>query len=225
MVVLVSKYRLALEDMVAPKNQALSEDQIWVFGYGSLMWRPGFAFVERVDTRVHGYHRQFCVWSHRYRGSPRSPGLVLGLDRGGSCRGIAYRIAPDQAAKVLAYLDEREMITGVYQPSRLAMSVINGETTGRRITAQSYVVDRAHPQYAGALTTEELAALVIQGVGTAGPCLEYLINTVEHLTEIGMPDRRLEKLLALVREMQAGHRPTPTPPVGPPAHAANLYRA
>ena len=118
MIVLVSKYRLALEDKVAPKNQVLSEDPVWIFGYGSLMWRPGFAFVERVVTRVHGYHRQFCVWSHRYRGSPRSPGLVLGLDRGGSCRGIAYRIAPDQAAEVLAYLDEREMVTGVYQPSR-----------------------------------------------------------------------------------------------------------
>ena len=105
------------------------------------------------------------------------------------------------------------------------MSVINGETTGRRITAQSYVVDRAHPQYAGALAAEELAALVIQGVGTAGPCLKYLINTVEHLTEIGMPDRRLEKLLTLVREMQAGQRPIPTPPVGPPTHPANLHRA
>jgi cation transport protein ChaC len=117
------------------------------------------------------------------------------------------------------------MITGVYQPSRLVMSVINGETTGRRITAQSYVIDRAHPQYAGALTAEELAALVIQGVGTAGTCLEYLINTIEHLTEIGMPDRQLEKLLALVREMQADHRPPPAPPFGPPARPANLHRA
>jgi len=168
MVVLVSKYRFTPEDKMDPKDQELPEDQNWVFGYGSLMWRPDFAFVEHVVTRVHGYHRQFCVWSHRYRGSPRRPGLVLGLDRGGSCRGIAYRIAPDKAAEVLAYLDEREMITGVYRPSRLAMSVINGETTGRRITAQSYVVDRAHPQYAGALAAEELAALVIQGVGTAG---------------------------------------------------------
>lgn len=203
----------------------VSKDEAWVFGYGSLMWRPGFEFIERHVARLHGYHRHFCVWSHRYRGSPKIPGLVLGLDRGGSCRGVAYRIAPDDAEEVLAYLHEREMITGVYRPSRLKMTVVDGEDKGRRITAQTYVVDRAHPQYAGALSEAELAALVLQGVGTAGPCLEYLINTVGHLTGIKIPDRRLEKMLALVEEMRAGRAPVPIPPTGPPPHAANLHRA
>jgi glutathione-specific gamma-glutamylcyclotransferase len=206
-------------------NTEVSNDEVWVFGYGSLMWRPGFEFAERRVARLHGYHRHFCVWSHRYRGSPKVPGLVLGLDRGGSCRGVAYRIAPDRADHVLAYLHEREMITGVYQPRRLEMNLVVGDEQPRRIVARTYVVDQAHPQYAGALFEEELAALVIQGVGTAGPCLEYLINTVEHLGKIGIPDGRLERMLALVQEMQSGRAPMPTPPAGPPAHAANLHRA
>lgn len=206
-------------------DSAVSQDVVWVFGYGSLMWRPGFAFIERRVARLHGYHRHFCVWSHRYRGSPRVPGLVLGLDHGGSCRGVAYRIASDQSEQVLAYLHEREMITGVYRPSRLEMTVVDDTNRRRRIAAQTYVVDRAHPQYAGALSDAELAALVLQGVGTAGPCLDYLINTVGHLGKIGIPDRRLERMLALVEEMRAGRAAIPTPPMGPPPHAANLHRA
>jgi glutathione-specific gamma-glutamylcyclotransferase len=213
-------------------DTVFSKDEAWVFGYGSLMWRPGFDFVESSVARLHGYHRHFCVWSHRYRGSPKVPGLVLGLDHGGSCRGVAYRIAPDQAEKVLAYLHEREMITGVYQPSRLGMTlmdnrgaVANAVVSGRRVVAQTYVVDRTHPQYAGTLSETELAALVIQGVGTAGPCLDYLNNTVDHLVKMGIPDRRLEKMLALVNAMRAGHEPVPTAPSGPPPHAANLHRS
>jgi cation transport protein ChaC len=203
----------------------VSNDAVWVFGYGSLMWRPGFDFVDRRIARLHGYHRHFCVWSHRYRGSPRVPGLVLGLDRGGSCRGVAYRIAPERAEDVLAYLHEREMITGIYRPSHLSMTVADDDGAARRITAQTYVVDRAHPQYAGALSQAELAALVIQGVGTAGPCRDYLVNTVEQLQRMNIPDRRLERMLNLVEDMRAGRIAIPTPPPGPPPHAANLHRA
>ena len=206
-------------------NSMVSNDAVWVFGYGSLMWRPGFDFVDRRIARLHGYHRHFCVWSHRYRGSPKVPGLVLGLDRGGSCRGVAYRIAPERADEVLSYLHEREMITGIYRPSRLSMTVTDDQGTIDRITAQTYVVDRAHPQYAGTLSRAELAALVIQGVGTAGPCRDYLINTVEQLREMAIPDRRLERMLALVEDMRAGRIAIPTPPPGPPPHAANLHRA
>jgi len=206
-------------------DSMVSNDAVWVFGYGSLMWRPGFDFVDRRIARLHGYHRHFCVWSHRYRGSPKVPGLVLGLDRGGSCRGVAYRIAPERADEVLSYLHEREMITGIYRPSRLSMTVTDDQGTIDRITAQTYVVDRAHPQYAGTLSRAELAALVIQGVGTAGPCRDYLVNTVEHLREMAIPDRRLERMLALVEDMRAGRIPIPTPPAGPPPHAANLHRA
>lgn len=193
-------------------------DDLWVFGYGSLMWRPGFDYVERLPVRLNGYHRDFCVWSHRYRGTPERPGLVLGLDRGGSCRGIAYRIAPENRDAVLAYLHEREMITGIYDPRDLP--VIEG-VSGRRVVAQSYVVDRTHAQYAAGLTVEQRAALVIQGVGTAGPCRDYLVNTVAHLVDLGMPDRRLGTLLKTVDAMLAGDLAMPPAPEGPPAHPAN----
>ncbi|MDA9975502.1 gamma-glutamylcyclotransferase [Alphaproteobacteria bacterium] len=208
-----------------------SKDEVWVFGYGSLMWRPGFDFIQSSVAHLRGYHRHFCVWSHRYRGSPKVPGLVLGLDWGGSCRGVAYRIAPDQAENVLVYLHEREMITGVYRPSRLSMTLVDGGGAGveaslsrQRVVAQTYVVDRTHPQYAGTLSETELAALIIQGVGTAGPCLDYLNKTINYLVKMGIPDRRLEKMLALVDAMLVGREPIPKAPSGPPPHAANLHR-
>ena len=191
---------------------------LWIFGYGSLMWRPGFDYVERLPVRLHGYHRAFCVWSHRYRGTPERPGLVLGLDRGGSCLGIAYRIAPEKQDTVLAYLHEREMITGVYDPRDLP---VFDSVSDRRIVAQSYVVDRSHTQYAADLTAEQRAALIIQGVGTAGPCRDYLANTVAHLVDLGIPDRRLGNLLKTVDAMLAGDLATPPVPAGPPAHPAN----
>ncbi|WP_420402722.1 gamma-glutamylcyclotransferase [Nisaea sp.] len=191
---------------------------LWVFGYGSLMWRPGFEYVERVPARLQGYHRDFCVWSHRYRGTPERPGLVLGLDRGGSCRGIAYRVAESKREQVLAYLHEREMITGVYAPRVLP---VRASDSGRRVGAQAYVVDRTHAQYAAGLTPEERASLIIQGHGTAGPGRDYLANTVAHLAELGLPDRRLSHLLSLVDRMLEGILPVPAPPAGPPAHPAN----
>lgn len=191
---------------------------LWVFGYGSLMWRPGFDYLERVPARLNGYHRDFCVWSHRYRGTPEKPGLVLGLDRGGSCRGIAYRVADDKREAVLAYLHEREMITGVYAPRMLP---VMPEGSDRRVAAQAYVVERDHAQYAAGLTPEERAALIIQGHGTAGPGRDYLANTVGHLAELGLPDRRLSRLLALVDGMLSGALPIPPAPAGPPAHPAN----
>ena len=191
---------------------------LWIFGYGSLMWRPGFDYVERLPVRLNGYHRDFCVWSHRYRGTPERPGLVLGLDRGGSCLGIAYRIAPEKRDTVLAYLHEREMITGVYDPRDLP---VVDSVSDRRVVAQSYVVDRSHTQYAPDLTVEQRAALIIQGVGTAGPCRDYLANTVAHLVGLGMPDRRLGNLLKTVDAMLAGDLAIPPAPEGPPAHPAN----
>ena len=154
-------------------------DDLWVFGYGSLMWRPGFDYVERLAVRLNGYHRDFCVWSHRYRGTPERPGLVLGLDRGGSCRGIAYRIAPENREAVLAYLHEREMITGVYDPRYLP---IIDPLSGRRAVAQSYVVDRTHPQYAAGLTVEHSQAGLYLWASADEPCRE----TVDRLAGLGI---------------------------------------
>ena len=166
----------------------------WVFAYGSLMWRPGFDFVEKRAALLKGYHRAFCISSTHYRGSVEHPGLVLGLDRGGACRGRAYRIAAALAQPVARYLHEREMVTGVYDPRWVRVVTPEGP-----LTAVTYVADRAHPQYAGKLPAEEVVALIRQGVGTAGTNIDYLANTVCHLDELGIADGPLHRLLRQVQ--------------------------
>jgi cation transport protein ChaC len=170
---------------------------LWVFGYGSLMWRPGFPFLSRRPARLSGAHRALCVFSHIHRGSPARPGLVLGLDRGGSCRGVAFRVAADDVADVLAYLREREQVTFVYRETRRAIC-FDGEAAA--VLALCYVVDRSHPQYAGVLTLDEELKLVRQGSGQSGVNIDYVRNTVRHLRELSIRDRRLEALLAQLRE-------------------------
>ncbi len=164
----------------------------WVFGYGSLMWHPGFPHLEVRPGHLYGYHRHFCIYSHRYRGTPDCPGLVLGLDRGGSCRGMLYRVPAGERDEVMDYLIEREMVTGVYTPRWLEV-----RSDPEPVTAISYIVDPGHEQYTGRLGMEEMLDLVLQGVGDRGPCLEYLQNTVHHLRALGLPDRKLERLLKL----------------------------
>lgn len=164
----------------------------WVFGYGSLMWRPGFAHVEAVPARLVGMHRSLCVYSWFHRGTREQPGVVLGLDRGGSCRGMAFRVEGDKRAEVLAYLRERELITSVYheveRPVRLA-----GQG-GLDVPATTYVVDRAHEQYAGKLTPEQLLGQVRGRVGKSGANAEYVLNTVSHMRGLGIRDATLEWL-------------------------------
>src|SRR5690606_2073827 len=137
----------------------------WVFGYGSLMWRPGFAHTETHRARLSGYRRALCVRSHVHRGTPDRPGLVLRLDRGGSCLGLAFRVPLDLSGEVMAYLRERELITNVYLEKRLPVRLDSGE----RVQAVTYVVDRAHTQYAGAVDAEEAARAVSGSVGQSGP--------------------------------------------------------
>ena len=163
---------------------------LWVFGYGSLMWRPGFPFVERRYGLIHGYHRSLCVLSHVHRGTPERPGLVLGLDRGGCCHGVAFRIATEEVAETVHYLREREQVTGVYRERHLPVRLDDA----RRITALAYVVDRAHPQYAGRLPDTELLRLVRQGEGVSGPNTDYVCSTYEHLEEMGAVDPILSSL-------------------------------
>jgi cation transport protein ChaC len=169
----------------------------WVFAYGSLMWRPGFDFVEARPALLRGYHRALCVYSEIYRGTPERPGLVLGLDRGGACRGTAYRVHATQGAQVRAYQHEREMKTTVYHPRTVAVAA-----DGRRVHAHAYVVNRSHPLYAGRLPVETLVALVLQGEGTMGRCRDYLARTVHHLREQGVFDPGLERLLGHVEAAQ-----------------------
>ncbi len=169
-------------------------DNIWVFAYGSLMWRPEFEFIEAEPALLRGYHRAFCIYSYIYRGSPDHPGLVLGLDAGGSCLGRAFRLAAEAAPDILAAIDVREMIYQVYRERRLPITLI--ERDGKpRVRAQTYVADRAGPQYTGKLKPARMAELIRQGEGTAGSAREYLANTVHHLNQIGLPDSRLQALL------------------------------
>jgi cation transport protein ChaC len=163
---------------------------LWVFGYGSLMWRPGFAFVEREVARVRGYHRALCVYSHVHRGTPDKPGLVLGLDRGGSCRGIAFRVGAAHRDETIAYLRAREQVTAVYREVTLHAKLDDG----RGVAALTYSVDRNHAQYAGRLALEDVARIVAQGRGVSGANPDYVSATQAHLAALGIADPTLDWL-------------------------------
>lgn len=172
---------------------------IWIFAYGSLIWDPGFACLERVPARLWGYHRAMCIYSHVWRGTPASPGLVLGLDRGGSCRGIALRVAGGDAAGVIDYLDARERVTEVYLARAVPITLGVGARE-KRVEALTYIADRDHHQYAGKLPAARAAGLIRRGRGRGGDNIDYLDTTVRHLAELGIPDASLSRLAQLVRE-------------------------
>ena len=158
-------------------------DDLWVFGYGSLMWRPGFDFVERVPARLIGLRRALCVYSFVYRGTPEQPGLVLGLDRGGMCRGIAFRVAAAAREKTVAYLRAREQVTTVYLETMRRIEL--EEKARRQVRALCFVVDRSHVQYAGRLTIAECVHHVRQGHGNSGPNRDYVLDAVQSLEALG----------------------------------------
>jgi cation transport protein ChaC len=169
---------------------------LWVFGYGSLMWRPGFEFEESALAFVQGYHRSLCIFSHVHRGTPERPGLVLGLDRGGSCQGVVFRVAGDRRAATLDYLRERELVTSVYLERTVSVRFAEGAP----ISAVAYVVDRTHPQYAGRLPLAEAARLVSGARGASGDNPDYVRNTYEHLLARGIRD---DQLAAVTRRLDA----------------------
>jgi cation transport protein ChaC len=168
------------------------DEDLWVFAYGSLMWRPDFPHVERVQAKLIGAHRALCVFSHVHRGTPERPGLVLGLDHGGACRGIAYRVAAAERASTIAYLRAREQVTMVYR--EVVRAVWLAGTPERRVSALCYMVDRGHPQYAGRLSIEQQLHLIRQGHGRSGPNPEYVLATVKALEALGCFDRDLHLL-------------------------------
>jgi glutathione-specific gamma-glutamylcyclotransferase len=178
-------------------------EALWVFGYGSLMWRPGFAFEERCEAIMHGVHRSLCIYSHVHRGTPDQPGMVLGLDRGGACRGIGYRVADHHRAATIDYLRAREQVTMVYQERWRDMIVRRPEGC-ERVTALVYQVDRSHAQYAGKRSAQDLLPFVLQGHGVGGPCVEYIASTLEHIHELGFTDHRMEEVLKLARTARSG---------------------
>lgn len=167
-----------------------SMTELWVFGYGSLIWRPGFPYIERRIARLVGAHRSLCVYSWVHRGTRERPGLVLGLDRGGTSRGVAFRIAPEEWDGVVAYLRGREQVTAVYLERTRPIRFPDRPPA----TALTYLVDRAHPQYAGRLDEETQFRLVAEAAGQSGANREYVIHTAAHLAELGMPDAALDRL-------------------------------
>ena len=167
-------------------------DDLWVFGYGSLLWRPGFSFVDRVPARLTGLHRSLCVYSFVHRGTAERPGLVLGLDRGGACRGLAFRVAPADREATIHYLREREQATSVYREVLRNVTLLGQPE--RRVEALTYVVDRGHPQYAGKLTLDQRLHLIRQGHGRSGANPEYVLSTVAELEHLGCRDEELHAL-------------------------------
>ncbi len=166
---------------------------LWVFGYGSLMWDPGFAFVAAERAVLHGYHRAFCMYSERHRGTPERPGLVLALDLGGCCHGIAYRVRRSLAADVLAYLWYREMPRYAYLPRSLGVRI--GRTAARCVT---FIADRTSPKYAGRLTPAQAACVISGAAGERGTNRDYLASTVRHLDELGIPAGRIHAIQHVV---------------------------
>ena len=167
----------------------------WVFGYGSLMWRPGFPYLERAAATLHGRRRAFCIYSVHHRGTHERKGLVLGLAPGGSVRGIAYRIAEADWPATYAYLQEREQPTETYVEARVVVRLAGG----RRIEALSFLSDKSHPQWAGAMSLERQAELIAGATGLSGRNIDYLADLVAHLREEGIRDRSMETLLGMVQ--------------------------
>ena len=178
-------------------------EDLWVFAYGSLMWRPGFAFEQRVNARLVGAHRALCVYSFVHRGTPERPGLVFGLDRGGNCRGIAYRVKAAKRADTIAYLRSREQVTMVYR--EVTRTVWLEDDPKQRVEAVCYMVDRGHRQYAGRLSLAQQLHFIRQGHGRGGPNRDYVIETVMELERLGYRDRVLHRLAETLKGAHEAH--------------------
>jgi cation transport protein ChaC len=192
-------------------------EDLWVFGYGSLIWRPGFEYAERIPAHIIGLHRSLCIYSFDHRGTPERPGLVLGLDFGGACRGIAYRVTAKRRAATLAYLREREQTTAVYR--ELVRGVYLDGKPERRVDALCYVVDRGHPQYAGRLTHDRQLHIVRQGFGRSGNNRDYVIETAKALEALNIVDHDLQQLAERLKAPASPSHDEPRHPTSSP-HAA-----
>jgi cation transport protein ChaC len=177
---------------------------LWIFGYGSLIWDPGFDWDERVIARARDWHRSFCMWSIHHRGTPERPGLVLALDArpGAQCEGVAFRVPLAQAGATRDYLRARELVSSAYIEAEIDVDLDHGG----RVRALAFVVDRDHPQYCGGLSPDRQAEVIAAATGGRGPNPDYLWNTQQHLTALGIADPDLDRLADAVRQ-----RTTPAP--------------
>ncbi|MGR3616416.1 MAG: gamma-glutamylcyclotransferase [Paracoccaceae bacterium] len=173
---------------------------MWVFGYGSLLWNPGFPAARREVAILHGFARSFCMSSIHHRGTEENPGLVLALDAvvGAYCQGIAFAVEQGHEARTLEELRERELISSAYLERNLDVDLHSGET----VTAVTYIIDPDHVQYCGGMPLEEQAQIISSAVGGRGPNTEYLFNTTDHLAEIGLRDPDLDWLSDRVRDLR-----------------------
>jgi cation transport protein ChaC len=189
------------EERQASMEEALKHwrggEDVWIFGYGSLIWRPEFDYLERRLATLHGYHRALCLWSRVNRGTPESPGLVFGLDRGGSCRGVVYRLHGASVPRFFPQLWLREMSTGSYLPRWLSCTTEDGP-----VKALVFVMNRASPAYIAALPDAETLAIVRRASGRYGPCIDYVMQTADALRAAGIHDRRLSQVAGLLAEQR-----------------------
>jgi len=174
---------------------------LWIFGYGSLMWSPGFRASHKSPGKVHGFHRSLCIYSTRYRGTVERPGLVMGLCRGGSCWGMVYRVAAASVRRVLGKLYVREMRNRVYRPT-----FVRVRAGGREVRALAFVADITHRQYVGDLDVASTARFVAQGVGERGHNIDYVSYTLAHMHELGVRDPNLDRVLLKALELRAGRK-------------------
>src|ERR1700676_358042 len=187
-----------------PSEPESSNADLWVFGYGSLMWRPGFEFIEQVPARLIGEHRALCVYFFDHRRTPEKPGLVLGLDRGGACRGIAFRVPAKRRNDTIEYLRSREQTTNVYR--EVMRSVWLENEARQRVSALAYVVDRGHVQYAGRLSLAEQLRFVRQGHGRSGNNRDYVLSTVKSIEAQGFRDAQLHQLAMMLHGETSLHQ-------------------
>ncbi len=178
---------------------------VWLFAYGSLIWNPMIHFVDKRVATVHGYHRSFCLWTHLGRGSADAPGLILGLDRGGACRGLAFRIAAPIAQVELELLWRREMVTGSYCPRWVR--IVTKE--GGRGWAIAFLINRTHPRYAGLVPEDRIVESIARAHGALGPCAAYLFDTADHLKALGIRDERLSRLRDRVAQVLEEKKKSP----------------
>ena len=182
-------------------SDRLPAGELWIFGYGSLIWSPCFAYREKAPARVHGYHRALCILSTRHRGTQQRPGLVLGLCRGGSCWGTAFRVAASQVRQTLKRLWSREMVRRVYQPR-----LVSARLGRRKVQALAFVADPSNPAYVRELDLHGRARLVAQGIGQRGHCIDYIQNTLEHMHGAGVRDPHLERILHAALALRKNRR-------------------